>query len=186
MKRNLAQLEGAKLSLESERTRARQEVSRVKLSKIEFDNKRANELTVELQQTEARLQQVLQEATVTERLLIETQSQAAAAPGGLTFTSSENDSEGSRGPAITYTIARQVKDGVIEIEATEATRLKPGDTIKVVSNAAQRGFVDGLEIGFPYGGRRRELPAATTVEQPKAPYRASVESISTGTGTVPR
>src|SRR5690606_27700790 len=80
MKRNLAQLEGDKLRLESERTRARQEVSRVKLSKIEFDNKRANDLTIELQQTEARLQQVVQEATVTEQLLIETRNQAAAAP----------------------------------------------------------------------------------------------------------
>jgi len=180
MKRNLAQLEGDKLRLESERTRARQEVSRVKLSKIEFDNKRANELTVELQQTEARLQQVIQEATVTEQLLIETRSQAAATPNGLTYAA-DSDAEGGGGPAVTYTIARQVKGGVIEIEATEATQLKPGDTVKVAIHAAPLGFGEGLEIGAPYSRqRKRELPAATTVEPSKAPNRASVESISTG------
>jgi polysaccharide export outer membrane protein/exopolysaccharide production protein ExoF len=186
MKRNLAQLEGDKLRLESERTRARQEVSRVKLSKIEFDNKRANELTIELQQTESKLQQVVQEATVTEQLLIETRSQAAAvAPSALTFASSGNDAEGSGKPTITYTIARQVKGGVIEIEATEATQLKPGDTVKVTMNAPQIGFGEGLEINVPYGGpRRRELPASTTAQPPKAPNRASVESISTG--AIPR
>lgn len=191
MKRNLAQLEGDKLRLESERTRARQEVSRVKLSKIEFDNKRANELTVELQQTEARLQQVLQEATVTERLLIETRGQAASAPGGLTFASSENDAEGSggpTGPAITYTIARQVKGGVVEIEANEATQLKPGDTIKVNMTAMPFGASGGdLEISVPGGGAaRRSLPTATTVEPPRAPDRASLQPIQTGADAIVR
>ncbi len=186
MKRNLAQLEGDRLRLESERTRARQEVSRVTLSKIDYDNKRANELTVELQQTESRLQQVVQEAAVNEQLLIETRSQAAAAPGGLTLASTGLfGSEAASGPAVTFTIARQVKGGVIEIDATEATQLQPGDTIKVNMTATPFAAGNGdLEIGVPGGAAaRRSLPAATTVEPPRAPDRAAVRPIRTGDGS---
>jgi protein involved in polysaccharide export with SLBB domain len=183
MKRNLAQLEGDKLRLESERTRARQEVSRVALSKIDFDNKRANELTVELQQTEARLQQVVQEASVTEQLLIETRSQAAAVPGGLTFASSGLGSDTASGPTVTFTIARQVKGGVIEIGATEATRLQPGDTVKVLMTPTSVAAGGDLEIGGPgLGAARRTVPAGTTAEPPRAPDRASVLPIQTGVG----
>lgn len=183
MKRSLAQLEGDKLRMESERTRARQEVSRVVLSKIEFDNKRANDLTVELQQTETRLQQVSQEASVSEQLLVETRSQAAASPG-MRLVSNGAD---AGGPEVSYTIARQVRGGVIEIEATETTQLQPGDTIKVNITAAPLGTGGGLEIGIPGGVPRggRQIPAGTTAEPPKSPNSASVEQISTGS-TVPR
>jgi polysaccharide export outer membrane protein/exopolysaccharide production protein ExoF len=183
MKRSLAQLEGDKLRMESERTRARQEVSRVVLSKIEFDNKRANDLTVELQQTETRLQQVSQEASVSEQLLVETRSQAAASPG-MRLVSNGAD---AGGPEVSYTIARQVRGGVIEIEATETTQLQPGDTIKVNISAAPLGTGGGLEIGIPGGVPRgaRQIPAGTTAEPPKSPNRASVEQISTGSN-VPR
>jgi protein involved in polysaccharide export with SLBB domain len=180
MKRNLAQLEGEKLRMESERTRARQEVSRVVLSKIEFDNKRANDLTVELQQTEARLQQVSQEASVTEQLLVETRSQAAVS-SGLRLVSSGNGSDAAAGgPEISYTIARQVRGGVIEIEATETTQLQPGDTIKVTLTAAPLGTGGGLEISIPgVEPRGRSLPASTVAQPPRQPHRAAVEPIST-------
>ncbi len=178
LRRNLAQLEGERLRMESERTRARQEVSRVVLSKIEFDNKRANDLTVELQQTEARLQQVSQEATVTEQLLVETRTQAASTPMRLVSNSDDDASK----PSIRYTIARQVKGGVIEIEASEATPLHPGDTIKVTISAPQGNFASGLEIDLPFGREAREIPTTTAVQPRKTPDRASVEQIS----TVPR
>lgn len=183
MKRNLAQLDGERLRMESERTRARQEVSRVMLSKIEFDNKRANDLTVELQQTEARLQQVSQEATVTEQLLIETRGQAAVSPG-LRLVGGGGP-EGRTGPEVIYSIARQVKGGVIEIDATETTQLQPGDTVKVNVVAPALSSEGGLEVDLPGGMKGRQMPAATTAEPPRAPDRASVDQISTG-GSLPR
>lgn len=185
LKRHLAQLEGEKLRLESERTRARQEVSRVVLSKIDFDNKRANDLTVELQQTEARLQQVIQEASVSEQLLLETRSQVASSPTArLVLSGSGSDAIGG-GPEVVYTIARQVRGGVIEIEATESTLLQPGDTIKVAVSAPPSNLGGGLEISVPGKPRTRELPAATTAEPPKPPHRAAVEPISS-TGSMRR
>ncbi|WP_171946436.1 polysaccharide biosynthesis/export family protein [Hyphomicrobium sp. CS1GBMeth3] len=168
LQRNLAQLEGERLRIESERTRVQQEISRIVLSKIEFDNKRANDLTTELQTTEARLEQVLQEANVNEQLLVETQSQAAASPLRLAATGDTIDPLAK--PQISYTIVRQVKDGVVEIDGNEATQLRPGDTIKVNMALPRTGIT-----AFP----KHEATPATTIEPPKPPHQASVEKIST-------
>jgi protein involved in polysaccharide export with SLBB domain len=178
MKRNLAQLEGERLRMESERTRARQEVSRVVLSKIEFENKRANDLTVELQQAEARLQTVSQEASVTERLLVETRAQAAQSP--VRLASSGDDGIGK--PAITYTIARLVKGGVIEIEANESTLLQPGDTIKVMMTPPRGDFIGGLYVDITGTPKETEIPASTTVDPAKAPHQAAIEKIRASGG----
>ncbi len=131
LRRNLAELEGQKLMIESDRTRALQEVSRTKLSKIEYENKRENDLTVELQTTEARLQQIDQEAAVDRRLLADTKSQVDASPLRLTAAMSGDKSSENGQPQIHYTIARQIGGGTVEIEATEKTLIMPGDTIKV-------------------------------------------------------
>ncbi|MBS0231913.1 MAG: polysaccharide biosynthesis/export family protein [Proteobacteria bacterium] len=131
LKRNLAELEGQKLAIESDRTRAQQEVSRTKLSKIEYENKRENDLTVELQTTEARLQQIDQETEVDERLLAETKSQVVASPLRLTSATEGKGTADQDEPTVHYTIARQVGENTVDIEATEKTVLQPGDTIKV-------------------------------------------------------
>lgn len=180
MQRNLAQLEGEKLRIESERTRIQQEISRVVLSKIELDNRRANDLTIELQQTEARLEQVVQEAAVSEKLLIETRAQAATSP--LRFVASTGEGAGRDGkPEIAYTIVRQVKDGVIELDGTEATRLQPGDTIKVSMTMPDTEFMGGFGLETRDGGTPAGAEApSTTIEHPKAPHQASIEKISTG------
>lgn len=181
LRRNIAQLEGEKLRMESERTRAKQELSRVILSKIEFDNKRSNDLTIELQQTEARLEQVVQEADVKEQLLLETRAQAASSPLRMASTGS-NSMPASK---VTYTIVRQIKDGVIEIEATEATPLLPGDTVKVVSSVPSSAVHDNF-IG---ASDKRELAVPTTpaadrfIPAPNLPVpdHASVEPVRAGT-----
>lgn len=178
LRRNIAQLEGEKLRMESERTRAKQELSRVVLSRIEFDNKRSNDLTIELQQTEARLEQVVQEAGVNEQLLLETRSQAAASPLRLASTGSSS----MPAPKLSYTIVRKVKDGVVEIEATESTPLQPGDTVKVTSTVPSSVVNDNF-IG---ASDKRETtvlptPASDIVVPAPVPDHASVEPVSTGT-----
>lgn len=179
LQRNLAQLEGERLRIESERTRIKQEISRVMLSKIEFENKRANDLTVELQQTEARLEQVTQEATVSEQLLLETRAQAATTP--LRFVSSTSEGESGNGaPDISYTIVRQVKGSVIEIDANESTKLLPGDTIKVTMTMPKTYFVGGYSADAPVTPTmpaQQETPAS--IQHPRAPNQAAVEPIST-------
>jgi protein involved in polysaccharide export with SLBB domain len=150
LKRNVAELEGQKLMVESDKTRAMQEVSRNKLAKIEYQNKRENDLTVELQTTEARLQQIKQEVAVDQRLLAETKSQAVASP--LRLTAAMNGEElGNATPKIHYTISRQVGGGTIEIEATENTALQPGDTVKVevtMPPASATGSDDDMDAFF--------------------------------------
>jgi polysaccharide export outer membrane protein/exopolysaccharide production protein ExoF len=190
LKRNLVELQGEKLRIESERTRAQQEVSRTKLSKIEYQNKRDNDLTVELQTTESRLQDISQQAQVDQRLLAETKSQVAKSPFQLASisTGDASDSATNNGPKIHYTIARQVGDHVMEIEATEQTLLQPGDTIKVelsmpaVNNAVD-GFGFGMGLGLDADYRADDTPAK---KEPvdnlrrRAPTRASIEPVNIG------
>lgn len=178
LKRNLAELEGAKLSIEAERTRAQQEVSRTKISKIEYKNKRDNDLTVELQTTEARLEQISQETTVNQTLLADTEAQATVSPLRMVSTGNEDS---KAGPKIHYTIVRQYRDGAVEIEATEKTTLQPGDTVKVDVSMPQ-GFdplgVRGLEASFSNSRQPQSgSPARSTVIAPKAPTSASAVTV---------
>lgn len=188
LKRNLAELEGEKLRIESDRTRAQQEVSRTKLSKIEYQNKRENELTVELQTTESRLQDISQQAQVDQRLLAETKSQVAKSPFQFASMESGNTLEAANNsqPKIHYVIARQVDDHVVEIEATEQTLLQPGDTIKVELSmpAVNSAFVDlglGMGIGVDADYRPDDTPRSkepTDNIRLQAPTRASLEPVN--------
>jgi len=188
LKRNLVELQSEKLRIESERTRAQQEVSRTKLSRIEYQNKRDNDLTVELQTTESRLQDISQQAQVDQKLLAETKSQVATSPFQLASisTNSTSGAANSNQPKIHYTIARQVGDHVIEIEATEQTLLQPGDTIKVeVSMPAAASTFTGLGLGSGLGldadYKADDAPAKREQVdnlRRQAPTRASIEPVN--------
>jgi protein involved in polysaccharide export with SLBB domain len=184
LKRNLVELQGEKLRIESERTRAQQEVSRTKLSKIEYQNKRDNDMTVELQTTESRLQDISHQAQVDRRLLAETRSQVAKSPYQLASLGNGSNADNNSQPAIHYTIARQVGDHVIEIEATEQTLLQPGDTVKVeLSIPAINNEFGGLGMGLGLDADYkaddappRKVPADNLRRQ--APTRASLEQVN--------
>ncbi|WP_045835664.1 polysaccharide biosynthesis/export family protein [Hyphomicrobium sp. 99] len=185
LQRNLAELEGQKLTIESNRTRVEQEVNRTKLSKIEYENKRANDLTVELQTTEARLQQIVQEATIDERLLAETRTQAVASPLRLAVSTSDSNSANGGRPALHYTIARQIGADTIEIEATEKTLLQPGDTVKVEMTMPATEANDELDALFE--GMPASKPATPILDDDTfrrstpAPTHASIEVSTTPT-----
>ena len=187
LQRNLVQLESEKLRIESDRTRAQQEVSRTKISRIEYQNKRDNDLTVELQTTEARLQQIGQEITVNQRLLAETKSQAIASPLHLvSATSGGAGAEKALEPKIHYTIARQVRGGVVDIDATENTLLQPGDTVKVEMTMPE-GSGDGAALDAmlrsemptqqPQATTKISDPAPPAVQPSFAPDHASLEPV---------
>ncbi|MFT3731438.1 MAG: polysaccharide biosynthesis/export family protein [Hyphomicrobium sp.] len=189
LQRNLAELDGEKLRVESDRTRAQQEVSRTKISRIEYQNKRDNDATVELQTTEARLEQIGQEMTVNERLLAETKSQAIASP--LRLVSAAGGASGKDGSAsdlkIHYTIARQIHGGVIDIDADENTLLAPGDTIKVEMTMPASTGSDGQALdamlrsqmppSAPDASATRASNPTPVVPQLPAPDHASIERI---------
>lgn len=176
LQRNLAELEGEKLRIESDRTRAEQEVSRTKISRIEYQNKRDNETTVELQATESRLQQIGQELSVNRRLLVETKSQAVASPLHLVSTSSAQPGEAAAAsqPKVHYTISRQLRGSTIDIDATESTLLQPGDTIKVDMTMPATTDSDGLA-----------LDAMLRFQAPLSPPAATAAPASAGSEAAP-
>jgi polysaccharide export outer membrane protein/exopolysaccharide production protein ExoF len=181
LQRNLAELEGEMLRMESDRTRAQQDVSRAKISKIEYQNKRANELTVELQTTEARLQKVAQEASVKKRLLVETREQSAVSP--LRLASLGDNAPGKAGEPrihVHYTIAREIDGHQVEIGATEGTLLQPGDTIKVDFTLPPLGAGDMQvrDLLPPKNGAANA--SAVSAAKIRRPDRASIEQVSTG------
>lgn len=181
LQRNLAELEGQRLRIEADRTRAQQEVSRAKISKIEYENKRDNDLTVEAQTTEARLEQISQEMSVDERLLAETKSQAMTSPLRLTSTASGQGTDDGQ-PKIRYSISRQVNDQFIELEANQNTILQPGDTVNVemtmpAVNNSDLGIQASTKPAAP--GGPVNIPTIDSDRTLKAPNRASLEPINT-------
>lgn len=187
LQRNLAELEGEKLRIESDRTRAQQEVSRTKISRIEYQNKRDNDLTVELQTTESRLEKISQEMTVNQRLLAETKSQAIASPLHLVSAGGSSSADSKElEPKIHYTISRQVRGGVIDIDATENTALQPGDTIKVEMTMPASTGTDGSALDAMLRSQvpTQQQPTTTKISNPSsvippslAPDHASLEPV---------
>lgn len=181
LQRNLAELESGKLRIESDRTRAQQEVSRTKISRIEYQNKRDNDVTVELQTTEARLQQISQEINVNQRLLAETKSQAVASPLRLVSSTGGSAGEHDDTPKIHYVISRQTRGGVVEIEANENTLLQPGDTVKV--DMTMPATTDGQALDAMLRSQMPPAAQPTPIADPAptrslpAPDHASLEPI---------
>lgn len=122
LERNAAQLEGEGLRLEVNLQRARQEVSKTEIAMIELENKRSDELTGELLQSQIRLDQVEARLATAGALLHEAQvlapvQQALFRRGTMA--------------AARFTIVRLQGDQSIEIDAAETTQVLPGDTVKV-------------------------------------------------------
>lgn len=122
LERNVAQLEGDRLRLESNMSRARQEISRTGLSILEFTTKREIEAATGLRDTQAKIEEVMRRFETSKGLLNEAET---------TATVSFDDVSTSRAKLV-YTIIRQNAAGIAtEIIAADTTLVQPGDTIKV-------------------------------------------------------
>lgn len=145
LERNLAQLEGERLRLESTMTRARQEISKTAISILEADTKREIEAAEGLSVTHVRLEEVSRRFEANKKLLQEAE---ALAP----VLSSDIRSGARVQPS--YTIIRQGAGGIAtEITAAETTPVQPGDTIKVEVP------VNDKPIGSPEISREEKLPS---------------------------
>jgi len=122
LERNVAQLEGEGMRLDSTLLRTRQEVSRTEISILELYNKRVTDVTAELQQTQSNIERISQKTETSEKLLYESE---VIAPRQF------SDRGRSRRGGPTFRITRTVDGQAVEMTASEVTAVEPGDTIKV-------------------------------------------------------
>lgn len=128
LERNLAQLEGSGLQYDRDLMRIRQDISKTEIAIAELEDKRAGEITAELQNIEIKLGQLEVQLLTAQGLLNEAM---VAAPAMLRAKYG-----GDGKVTAVYTIIRFQGGRSAEIPATETTLLQPGDTLKVA-------FADG-------------------------------------------
>ncbi|MET0597090.1 MAG: polysaccharide biosynthesis/export family protein [Mesorhizobium sp.] len=122
LERTLAEIQSGRLSAETSLLRARQEISRTDIAILQLKNQQANEVAVSLRETQAQLEELRSKADTAVELLHEAES---SAPRLLALRKQSLTAE----PKLT--IVRQSESGPVEIAATEATAVEPGDTVKV-------------------------------------------------------
>jgi protein involved in polysaccharide export with SLBB domain len=122
LERHAAQLQGDRLRLETSLARAEQERSKTEIAIIALQNQRLNDITGELLKSQSRLDELGQKISTSQRLLFETE---VIAPSYVKTGGSPKRVQ----PL--YTIVRHIGGRTIEVAATEATAVEPGDTLKV-------------------------------------------------------
>ncbi len=135
LERTMAQMEGDRLRLETLLLKARQEISRAEISILETSNKRATEITVELRETEAKLELTVSKFRVADKLLSEAQISAPSVAGGTR----------RKPPEPVFSIVRNVSGAVQELQASERLQVQPGDTIKVYIPPPEDGVEELLQ-----------------------------------------
>ncbi len=123
LERSLAQVRGDRLSAETAVFRARQEISRADISINALNNQHATEVSQSLRETQAQINEVARKADTAVQMLRDSE---VTAPRLLALRTRAEEAE----PI--YSIVRPGSDGKsVEIPATEATLIEPGDTVKV-------------------------------------------------------
>jgi len=122
LERTVAQIEGNELRVETSLLRAKQEISRTEIAMLELKNKRANDVTTELRETQAKLEELDRKGETAEQLLYEAE-----------ITAPQLIAQRARSGRVqpVYTIIRQRGENAVELSASESTAVEPGDTIKV-------------------------------------------------------
>jgi polysaccharide biosynthesis/export protein len=124
LQRNAAQLLGERLRLESGLARVNQEARKTDITILELRNRRLNEITSELRQSQAKLGEITQRMKTAERLLSESRASALR----LVAAQAPEAQQASL-PGIVIVRSRLGRS--TEVEAAETTPVEPGDTVKV-------------------------------------------------------
>ena len=135
LERAMASMEGDRLRLGTNLMKARQDISRTDIAILELKNKRTTEITLELRQTQAKLEEARQKLDTAGKLLHESQVSSAR------LISQDGR---SRRPEPTYTIVRRSGEDSRTIAATETTLVEPGDTVKVEFLVGDENSLGGL------------------------------------------
>lgn len=129
LERTLAQVQGDRLRAETSLLRARQEIAKTEIAIIELQNQRANEVSMELRETQANLDDVGAKLETAGRILDRADRVAP-------YLRARHDAR-SLDPS--FTILREIAGETVELNVAETAAVQPGDTIKVdtVSGAQQ-------------------------------------------------
>jgi polysaccharide export outer membrane protein/exopolysaccharide production protein ExoF len=119
--RNVMQVQGELLRIESSLTRGRQDISRIEMELFDLRYNRVSEAAAEFRTTQARLDELKRKYATAERLL----------ESSVSFRRLVSTADPARKGRVNYTIIRSIAGASVEVAATEATVVQPGDTIKV-------------------------------------------------------
>ncbi len=143
LERNMAQVDGERLRLELSLMRARQEISRTKISIVDLQAKRSSDISTEMQTTQGRLDEIKGRTETSKNLLYETE---VLAPQLL--ASEEN----AKSQQPIFKILRKGQPLSSEEVVSEDTVVNPGDTVMV-----EQPPRDTQLLGAPTTGALRPL-----------------------------
>ena len=123
LERSVAQIQGDRLSMQTNKLRVQEEASKAELSAIELRNTRVTEASIELRDTELKIDGVLNKSATGGKLLFDSK---VTAPHLLAAYLRDSRA------APRYTLIRQADGHAVAIDVSEDARLQPGDTIKVL------------------------------------------------------
>jgi polysaccharide export outer membrane protein/exopolysaccharide production protein ExoF len=121
LERAVAQIEGERLRVEQRLLNAKQEISRAEISIVELRSRRAQEVALEIRETQAKIEEAARKIATTTELI-------ESAQASLPYVMASSPLGGAEA---TYHILRQVDGRVVEMSAEESTPVEPGDTVKV-------------------------------------------------------
>jgi protein involved in polysaccharide export with SLBB domain len=151
LERDLARTEGDRLRVESSLLRAKQEISKAEISIVELRSRRAQDITAELGQTQAKLEEIDRRIHTTTKLV---SALAAASPYVV------DDEMPGRVAEPVYHIVRRAGDTMTEMPADEATPVRPGDTVKVKIRLVQNNGPTRLSPGDQMSSRESQSGTA--------------------------
>lgn len=122
LERSIAQIQGDRLGMETNKLRVLGEISRTDIAMIELRNTRTTEASVELRDTQGKLDEIVVKTDTGTRLLYEAR---VTAPRLLADRSRKLLREPS------YALVRRTDAGAETLTASDATDMAPGDTVKV-------------------------------------------------------
>ncbi len=122
LERSVAQITGDRLSMQTNKLRVLEEISKADIAIIQLRNSRATDASVELRDTQLKFDDLASKLATTDKLLYESK---VSAPGMLAYRLHREAVQPR------YTIVRP-QNGSGEIEVSETTEIQPGDTVKVL------------------------------------------------------
>ena len=122
LQRSVAQIQGDRLSMETNKLRVLEEISKTDIAMIELRNTRTTDDSVELRDTQLKLEEIVGKSDTGGKLLYEAK---VTAPRLMADRSRQSLREPS------YALVRRTEHGPETVDAAESTEMGPGDTVKV-------------------------------------------------------